>query len=227
MQAGRRAGKISRQICVERGDGFAQAQARGFPPLAGMRPHHEGANCGGGRRAEQRHIETGVVGLVIEWTLHQRVGNDADDRAPGLRLAGLKMRTRRPSGISLPQYFCANWRSRSRPAVSHRCRRREIATLENLQSHGGEVAVRDRFRVALRAVAIGYVSLAIDFVLTETPKVMRKRSLIAASSNRIGAQRANGADEKFAARIFGRIIALQKGHARAVNAVFVVAIIEL
>ena len=78
------------------------------------------------------------------------------------------MRTRRPSGLSLPKYFRAN------PGAHNRDRLfrivivdREIAALQNFQSDRRKVTVGNELKVALRPVAIGDVSLAIDFVLAE------------------------------------------------------------
>ena len=104
----------------------------------------------------------------------------------------------------------------------------EIAAFENLQSERGEVAVGDGFGVALRPIAIGHVALPIDFVLAEVGEghaetIGHRRAF----ESRIGAQGAHGALEEFAARFFGRIIAFEQGHARGVNAVFVVAVVEL
>ena len=86
---------------------------------------------------------------------------------------------------------------------------REIAALEHLQAERREITIRDGFRVAARAVAIGLVTLAIDFVLAEVRKrhsePVTHRCTV---EHWIGAERTQGAHEKLMLRVVGRIIAL-------------------
>ena len=105
---------------------------------------------------------------------------------------------------------------------------REIAAFMNLETERGEVAVGDGFEIAARTIAIGQIILAIDFVLPagregHAEAIGHGRGF----ELRIGAQRANGAREKFAARVFGRIRAFHQGEARGIKAILVVAVIEL
>src|SRR5207237_8305907 len=48
------------------------------------------SELGGGRGAEQGHVESGGLGQLIEWALHQRVGHDTHDGAPRLFFAGIE-----------------------------------------------------------------------------------------------------------------------------------------
>ena len=103
---------------------------------------------------------------------------------------------------------------------------REIAALDHFQTERGEITIRDRLRVAARPVAIGHVGLAIDFVLAEIrerhPEPIAHGRVL---ERRIGAERAQGADKKLVLGVVGRVIPFHQSHARAVNSVFVVAII--
>ena len=152
MRTRRRAGEIDRQIRIDLRDGFAQRRTQIFRRLSGVRAHHDGAELRRGLAHQQRHIEAGAVGLAIEWALHQRVGHDADDRAPRLRLRRIEMPHLVAERALLPQYFARE------TGVDDRDRlfrvaivEGEIAALQNLQAEGVEIAVRDRFGVALAA----------------------------------------------------------------------------
>jgi hypothetical protein len=52
--------------------------------------HDNGDELRRGRDAEYRNIKAGVIGLLIERTLHERVGHNTNNRAPRLRLRGIK-----------------------------------------------------------------------------------------------------------------------------------------
>ena len=123
----------------------------------------------GGDAAEQRHIKTAVIGLRIERALHQRVGHDADNCSPRTAAEpGSKIRTRRPIALSLTEIFVreagVHDRHRLFLVVVFNC---EVATFQNLQAERGEVTVGDGFEIALRAVPLGHIILAINFILAE------------------------------------------------------------
>ena len=82
----RRPGEIDRQIRIELRDGFAQRGPEILRRLSGVRTHNDGAELRRRACPEQRHIESAAITLPIEGTLHQRVGDDADNGAPRLRL---------------------------------------------------------------------------------------------------------------------------------------------
>ena len=85
-----RSGEIGRQIRIELSDRLAQRRPERVRALTGTRPNDYGGKLRGRRGAEQRHVESGGLGLLIERTLHQRVRHDADDGSPRLLLAGIE-----------------------------------------------------------------------------------------------------------------------------------------
>ena len=86
----RRAGEIDRQIRIELRDGLAQRGPEILRRLSRVRAHDDGAELRRRACPEQRHIKAAAIALPIEGSLHQRVGDNADDGAPRLRLRGIE-----------------------------------------------------------------------------------------------------------------------------------------
>jgi len=126
--------EICRQVGIDCGDGFAQRWPERFRGLARLRTDHDGAELRRRTRTKQRHIETGAIGFAVKRSLHQSVGNDADDRTPGLRLRLIVY----PDLMSKRTLVAPIFAREARVYNRHRLFRvavidSEIASLENLQ----------------------------------------------------------------------------------------------
>src|SRR5207302_11232066 len=77
---------IKRQIRVELAHGMTQRRSECLRALPRMRTNDKRSEEGRRRDSEQRDIESAVIGLLIEWPLHQGVGDNAHDCSPRLRL---------------------------------------------------------------------------------------------------------------------------------------------
>ena len=125
-----------------------------------------------GLGAEQRHVKATVIGLLVEWTLHQGVGNHADNCPPRTAVApGLKIRTRRPIGLSLPKYLSRE------TGINNRHRlfvivvvNGEVAAFQNLKTERRKVVIRDGFEVAPRAIPVRHIILTINFIFDLGPQ---------------------------------------------------------
>ena len=131
----RGAGEIGWQIGIDRGDGFAQGRPERFRRLAGMRADNDGAELRRRTGAEQRHIEAGAIGLAIKWPLHQRVGHNADDGAPRLRLRRIENPDLMSERALVAPIFARKTRIHDRDRLFRvAVFEGEIAPLENLQT---------------------------------------------------------------------------------------------
>src|SRR5262249_28231258 len=82
--------KIDWEISIQLRDRPAQCRAESFCAVAAARPNNDGAKLRYQIASEKGHVESRRLGLLIEWSLHQSVGNDSDNRAPRLGLARIK-----------------------------------------------------------------------------------------------------------------------------------------
>src|SRR6185437_3312234 len=82
--------EISRKVRINLGHCLAQSRAQRFGSLFGTRANNDCAKLGGGRGAEQWHVKSGGLGLLIERALHQSVRDNPDNRSPRWRLTGIK-----------------------------------------------------------------------------------------------------------------------------------------
>src|SRR4029077_15148465 len=103
----------------------------------------------------------------------------------------------------------------------------EVATFQHLEAERREVTIGDGFEIALWAVSLRHIILAINLIFAEATKgqsetVTHRRALEAG----IGVKRAQSALEKFHSRLWRWIIPFHQAHAGAVNAVFVIAVIQ-
>ena len=117
-------------------------------------------------RSEQRHVEAGVVSLLVEGSLHQCVRHHADNGAPRLGLAGIKnpnLMTKRaliaPMLARKTRVHNGDWLFRIGVVDG------EIAAFQNFQSERAKIIVRDRLVISARPVAIGQIILSVHFVL--------------------------------------------------------------
>ena len=90
MQSRRRSGKINWQVRIDLSDRSTQRDSERVGSLAAARTNNNCAELRGRRRPEQRNKKSGRLSLLIEWTLHQRVRNQTDNRPPRLRLTGIE-----------------------------------------------------------------------------------------------------------------------------------------
>ena len=181
------------------------------------------------RCAQQWHIKSHALGLLIERTLHQRVRHDADNSSPRLRLTGIEDSDLVTNRALVAPIFSGKTRI-------HNCHRLfridivdgEITAFENFQTKRREIIVRDRFEISARAIPIGEIILTVNFVLALAVECHAE-----ATAHRgglelgIGPQSAHGTLEKFAPRIFTWIRALHQSHPRSVNGIFVVPVVQL
>ena len=193
-----------------------------------MRAHDHGHELRRRRDTEDRYIKPGLICLRIEWALHERIRHHAHNRAPRLRLGRIEEPNSFSQRTLVPIIFPGE------TGVHHRHRLSgivivdgEIAALQDFQADGGKITVGDKFKIALRPVAIGHVAFTVHFILTESAEGHAKTAgHRRAVEGGIAAQRAQRADEELLASFCGRIIALHQTHSRGVNAVLVVAIVE-
>ena len=147
-------------------DCFAQHGPKCVGAHTGTRPNDYGGKLRGGRRAEQRHVEPGGLGLLIERTLHQRVRHDADDGAPRLFFAGIEDADLMSERALVAPILLREARIHDRDRLLRvGVVDGEIAAFVNLEAEGGEVIVGDGFEIAARTIAIGQIILPVDFIL--------------------------------------------------------------
>jgi len=108
--------KIDRYIRIKLSDGLIQSWTERFRALACARSNEDRAKLSGRRCAEEWHVEAGIIGLLIERTLHQSLGNNAYYRSPRLRLAWVEdsdlMSQRALVAPMLPRKTCIHDRNR-------------------------------------------------------------------------------------------------------------------
>src|SRR5262249_42757245 len=108
--------KINRHIRIKLSNRSSQRRTERFRLLARARSNDNRAKLGRWRRAKERHIKAGGVGLLIERPLHQSVGNDAYDHSPRLRLTRVEnadlMSERALIAQMLPRKTCVHDRDR-------------------------------------------------------------------------------------------------------------------
>jgi hypothetical protein len=144
VQTRGRAGEVSRQVRIQFGDRLAQDRAHVRGVLSGTRAHHDGAELGGGRGSQQRNVEADAIPLRIEWSLHQHIGRDPDDRAPRLWLDRIETPDLVAERALGAKVFSRETRIHDRDRLFRvGLFDREIAAFEDLQTEGGEIAVRD------------------------------------------------------------------------------------
>src|SRR5205814_8076524 len=90
VKSSRRSGKISRKIRVEPGNRSPQNWTKSVSPLTHARTDKDRAKLRSGRCAQQGHVKSHAVGLLIERALHQGVRHDADNGSPRLRFTGIE-----------------------------------------------------------------------------------------------------------------------------------------
>src|SRR5439155_13275241 len=106
-----------------------------FGSLPRTGTNNDGTKLRRRRRAEQRHVKSGGLGLLIERALHQCVRHDADNRSPWLRFGGIKNAHLMPERALVPPVLSSKTRVHDR----HRLLRvividREIAAFADFQS---------------------------------------------------------------------------------------------
>src|SRR5438876_7589441 len=90
VKSTRSSGKISRKVRIQLVNLSAQSGAKSVSLLACPRTSKDRAKLRSGRCAQQRHVKTHALGLLIERTLHQGVRHNADIGSPRLRLTGIE-----------------------------------------------------------------------------------------------------------------------------------------
>src|SRR6185503_5919867 len=102
-----------------------------------MRTNYDGDKLRRRGHSQDWNIEAGIIGLLIEWSLHQGVGHNPDNGAPWLRLSRVENPDAFPkrtfNAVIFPGETGANDRDRlTSVVVVHR----EITTSKNLQADG-------------------------------------------------------------------------------------------
>src|SRR5438067_8327734 len=162
MKLGGRSGKIDRQIRIKLGDCPAQRRPHRFGALAVTRPNKDGDKLIWQITSEKRHVEAGVVSLLIEWSLHQRVRDYADDCPPGVRPSGIKNANLMTNRALIPPIFSGKTRvHQCHPLFGIGIIEREIPTFQNLQPECGEIIIGDVFKVSARTIAIAQIILSV------------------------------------------------------------------
>ena len=187
-----------------------RAGGESFGALSLVRAHDDGDELRRGRHAEDRNIKAAVIGLLIEWSLHQRFGHNADDGAPLLRLSRIEDSNPAAERAVVTKIFLRETGAHDRDRLFRiDVINGEVASLQNLQAHGRKVSVRDKLEVALRPVSVGHVTFAIDFILAEAAKGHAKTAGHGgAIEGRIAAKRAQCPHEKLLARLRCRVVAI-------------------
>ena len=152
--------------------------------------------------------------------LHQRVGHNADDGSPRLRLAGIEDSDLMTDRALIAPMF-------PRKTRIHNCDRLfrvdivdgEIAAFENFQPKRREIIVRDRFEISARPVAIGQIILSVNFVLAASRQMSCESDRSCAADSNWGlARKSRTARLKNSRRrIFGWIGAFHQGHPRGID----------
>src|SRR5204862_6476147 len=163
-----RAAKVSGQVGIEFRYCFSERTCQRLGALSWMGTHDDRGKLCRWRRSEQRHVKTPVIGLSIEWSLHQGIGHYPDNRSPWAWLDWIVNSDTTPYCSFATEILV-------RETGVHNCDRLflvavfngEVAPFEHLQPESCKVVVRDRFPVALRPVAIREVVLSVDLVFTE------------------------------------------------------------
>src|SRR5438445_384001 len=83
-------GKIGWKVRIEFGNRFAQRRAKNVSPLTCPRTNKDRAKLRSRRCAQQWHVKSHALGLLIERTLHQGVRHHSDNGSPRLRIGRIK-----------------------------------------------------------------------------------------------------------------------------------------
>src|SRR3954463_3507223 len=101
---------------------------------------------------ENRHIKSGVIGLLVERALHKRVRHNTDNRTPRLGLSRIK----HPNPFTEWAFVTEIFSGEASAHNSHRLTavgvvQGEVAPFDNFQTHRRKVTVRDEIEITLRA----------------------------------------------------------------------------
>ena len=181
MEPRRRSRKISGKVRIEIGHSSTERRAKSFSALAGAGTHNDRAKLSRRRRPKQRHIKTRRLGLLVERSLHQRVGHYADNRSPWLRLSWVENADLMAKRALVAPVLSGKARVHDRDRLlGIDVVDRKIAAFVDLQPERVKVIIGNGFIVTARTVAVGQIILAVHFILAggckRHPKTIGHRS---------------------------------------------------
>src|SRR5260370_465912 len=167
VKSSRRSGKIGWKVRIEFGNRFAQRRAKNVSPLTCPRTNKDRAKLRSRRCAQQWHVKSHALGLLIERTLHQGVWHHSDNGSPRLRIGRIK----NPNLMPDPALVAPTFPGTPRIPNCHRLFRiplvdGEIAAFENFQTKRREIIVLDRFEISARPLPLPEIIMAVYLILT-------------------------------------------------------------